>query len=88
MLDAWTGEQCSVGLVIGFNRMQHQKYFGSCKRWLGGGGDRNRKGNMDKTGLPTVPFKLPKVISKMDKRLVLKVITTETEQTGKSCLLL
>lgn len=74
-------EKCSMGRVMGFNKIQVQRFFENLKELY-----EKRKYtpqciyNMDETGLSTVPNKLPKVLATKGKKLVSKVSSGERGQ--------
>ncbi|KAJ4436391.1 hypothetical protein ANN_19023, partial [Periplaneta americana] len=72
-------EKCSLGRAIGFNRVQFDKFHENLKKVF----DENPAlsasdiFNIDETSVPTVPNKLPKIISPRGKRVVSKVVSQE-----------
>ncbi|XP_069678768.1 uncharacterized protein [Periplaneta americana] len=72
-------EKCSLGRAIGFNPVQFDRFHENLKKVF----DENPAlsasdiFNMDETSVPTVPNKLPKIISPRGKRVVSKVVSQE-----------
>lgn len=74
-------EKCSMGRIMGFNKVQVNRFFENLKTLY-----EKRKYlpssiyNMDETGLSTVPNKLPKILTSKGKKLVGKVASAERGQ--------
>ncbi|XP_051162417.1 uncharacterized protein LOC127282288 [Leptopilina boulardi] len=82
-------EKCSMGRVMGFNKVQMDRFFANLKTlYEKYQFSPDRIFNMDETGLSTVPNKMPKVISQKGKKLVGRVSSAERGQlvTGICCM--
>lgn len=74
-------EKCSMGRIMGFNRVQVSRFYNNLQELY----EQKKYApsniyNMDETGLSTVPNKLPKVLTSKGKKLVGKVTSADRGQ--------
>ena len=77
-----TPQKTSVGRIMGFNKPQVTLFFDNLTNLMSiHKFPPSRVFNMDESGIPTVPNKVPKVISPKGKKLVGKVVSADRGQT-------
>lgn len=77
-----TPSKTSVARMMGFNKVQLDRYFSNLKvLWEKHQFGVSRMFNMDESGLSTVPNKTPKVVSEKGKKLIGKVSSADRGQT-------
>lgn len=73
-----TPQQTSLARMMGFNRVQMNKFFDNYSEVISKYGFRpGRTYNMDETGMSTVPNNVPKVVSTSGKKAVGKISSAE-----------
>ena len=77
-----TPQKTSVGRIMGFNKPQVSIFFDNLTELMTKFQfPPSRVFNMDESGIPTVPNKVPKVISPKGKKLVGKVVSADRGQS-------